>query len=246
MRATGYWLTILVAIAGIGYVVGEGVGADPGGGRSARSGHRKAPREETVAGVVLRGEMFDRVLGGVFRHHVVADRRFLGVLRTLEEPDRGALLRIVYRILEEALASHRGRSFAGEMQAVEAFCPLADHVKREVGEDPRGMLLREGAFTFSPKDREEFVELFLDAFTDEKETAHVVSSLSTERVRALYAALRVEAQRVLDHWVGRNFSSVAKKDGSVRDRLEELRRLVTRDPEGWLDQRGLSSTSMPD
>ena len=242
MRTTLYWMTSLAAIAAIGYFVGEGAGADPedeGATRTMTSGPNKRGQKTPIT---LRGEQLDRILSQIFRRQVARDSRFLRSICKLEEPDRSALLRIVYAMLEEALSSHRGRTFPDEERAIASFVPLTRHVKRVVGEDPVGTLERRGAFTFSELDRDELVEVFLDAFTDERETARAVSFLSQPQVQALYTALRRETHAELTRWIGQKYSSVGAKDGAARQWLETLRIQVTEDPVGWTEGLGSSRT----
>ncbi|MDP7033390.1 MAG: hypothetical protein QF752_02745 [Planctomycetota bacterium] len=250
-----FWVGLIavLSVSGIGYVFLDSAGADPdheiGKKRNfgGKTGKDREERMRVQPEFVLRGMGLDRLIEHLFRGEIVADPHFIGSLRELPEEDKGALFRAVYDELISALAQHRGRTFTSYQDAVTAFGPLVRHVKRTISNDPGSYLRQVGALRFSQKDREEFVEVFLDAFTDERDTAQAVESLEVQEVQKLYRELARQADSDLLLLVGRSFSSVKEKQWVARRILEALRHEVTRHPRSWLLERDTTaSPGLPD
>ena len=253
MKSFWVGLIAVLSVSGIGYVSLDSAGADPGheieknrklGGKTRKDREKKMRVQRAF---VLRGQGLDRLLEHLCRGEIVADPHFIRSLRELSEEDKGALFGAVYQELISALSQHHGRSFTSYQAAVTAFGPLVRHVKQTISNDPVGYLRQVGALTFSQKDRQEFVEVFLDAFTDERDTAQAVASLRVQEVQKLYRKLARQADSDLLLLVGRSFDSVKEKQVAARHILEALRQEVTRQPRSWLLARDRSaSPGLPD
>ncbi|MBI4613456.1 MAG: hypothetical protein HY720_07565 [Planctomycetes bacterium] len=209
-----------------------GGGEEAGDGEDDEDGKQPEPPP-----VVIDGEDFDRLAARLYDEGIRQDSAYLARLRKLPEDDRTAILVENHRDILSALAESRGGIYPSMEEAAAQFRPYVAWLKKQVLDDPHDYLDDRGAFEVSERDVKEWVDLFVDAFSDEDRVREALEGLSAERAREIYERLPGAAREALQGVGGKRFPSVAAKKKRLRKILFALRDAVAADPLVWLRER---------
>lgn len=191
------------------------------------------PRGE---GFVLEGENLDRLARRLYHEEIRGDAHYLAGLDALPRDDRTCILEENYEDFLTALSQSRGSIYPDIEIAHGQFRAYARWLKEQVLEDPIGYLDARGAFLLSEKELREWVDLLVDAFSDEDHVQAALERLTASEARELYERLPAAAGEALLPLRGSRFESVTKKNERLRRVLFDLRDRIARDPRSWLSE----------